>query len=56
MNHNIALMQAKYFSNKRKEKIRIAKANNKEDYYLLFAGEEPSKNYKVIETVNVEVE
>lgn len=41
-------MQAERFCKERKETIKIAKANKKEDYYLLFGDTEPTKNYKVV--------
>lgn len=52
MKYSIAKMQAKRFFEERKEPIRIAKANKKEEYYLLFCKEQPTKNYKVIETID----
>lgn len=52
MKYSIAKMKALKFFHERKEPIRIAKANKKEDYYLLFENEKPSKNYIVIETID----
>lgn len=51
MKYSIAKMQAKRFYEERKEEIKIAKSNKKEDYCLLFGKEQPTKNYKVVEIV-----
>jgi len=54
MKYSIAKMKAKEFYNERKEPIKIAKANKKEDYCLLFGNDEPTKNFKIIEIVDKE--
>lgn len=53
MKYSIAKMKAIDFAKKRHEPVRIAKANKKEDYCLLFGNDEPTKNFKVIEVVEV---
>lgn len=52
MKYNIAKMKAIEFYNEMQEPIKIAKANKKEDYHLLFGDAKPSKNYTVIEVIN----
>lgn len=54
MKYGIIKMQAERFCNERKEPIKIAKANKKEDYHLLFGDAAPTKNYTVIEIVEPE--
>ena len=51
MKYSIAKMKAIEFHNERKEIIRISKSNKKEDYCLVFSNDEPTKNYKIIETI-----
>jgi len=55
MKYSIAKMQAIKFYNKTHKPIKIAKANKQEDYCLLFENETPSKNYKIIEIINSEI-
>ena len=52
-NYDVALARAKEFSAERNESVMIAKAKNKTDYVILFEGETPTKNYEIIETVEI---
>lgn len=52
MKYSVAKMLAREFANERKTTIYIAKANNKNDYKVVFENEKPSKNYEIIESVN----
>lgn len=52
MKYCIAKMNAIEFYKERKKPVKIAKANKKEDYYLILDDREPTKNYKIIEIVD----
>lgn len=50
MKNSIAKMKAIEISNERREPIRIAKANKKEDYCLFFKGYKPAWTNKYFKT------
>lgn len=49
--YSIAKTNAQMFAEERQQTIRIAKANRLNKYVLLFEGEQPTKNYRVVESV-----
>lgn len=52
MKYSVAIAKATEFSEERKEPVRIAKANKKEDYCLLFTGNKIPPRHTVIEIID----
>lgn len=53
MKYSVALARAKEFSIERNKLVMIAKAKGNNDCVILFEGEAPTKNYEIIETVEI---
>lgn len=52
--YEIIKANAEWLAQQRKQNVYITKANKKNDYVLIFEGQQPTRNYHIIETVKYE--